>query len=178
MHFLPGFPHALQGARCVFCRRGRHRVFVTFHADDIRHQHGVMRSHRTTRFGDYRRMWQTIFFTRITNRPDDVVGVFIEAVVHRTVGLRTGAFIVHAQTAADVEALNIDAQLVQLNIETRGFTQRFNQLQYLSRRQAKLRFFPAGGLPFTRALRSQTCTHAQTRNDIQTFCFIQHNGNF
>lgn len=81
-----------------------------------------MRSHRTTRLGDYCRMWQTIFFTRITNRPDDVVGVFIEAVVHRTVGLRTGAFIVHAQTAADVEALNIDAQLVQLNIETRGFT--------------------------------------------------------
>ncbi len=167
-----------------------------------------MRSHRTTRFGDYRRMWQTIFFTRITNRPDDVVGVFIEAVVYGAVRLRTGAFIVHAQTAADVEALNIDAQLVQFHIETRGFTnacrdianirhlrtevevqqlqavetpgftQRFNQLQYLSRRQAKLRFFPAGGLPFTRALRSQTCTHAQTRNDIQTFCFIQHNGNF
>ena len=122
MHFLPGFPHALQGARCVFCRRGRHRVFVTFHADDIRHQHGVMRSHRTTRFGDYRRMWQTIFFTRITNRPDDVVGVFIEAVVYGAVRLRTGAFIVHAQTAADVEALNIDAQLVQFHIETRGFT--------------------------------------------------------
>ena len=208
MHFLPGFPHALQGARCVFCRRGRHRVFVTFHADDIRHQHGVMRSHRTTRFGDYRRMRQTVFFTRIANRPDNVVGVFIEAVVHRTVGLRTSTFIIHAQTSADVEALNIDAQLVQFHIETRGFTnacrdianirhlrtevevqqlqavetpgftQRFNQLQYLSRRQAKLRFFPAGGLPFTRALRSQTCTHAQTRNDIQTFCFIQHNGNF
>ena len=208
MHLLPGFPHALQRARRIFCRRGRHRVFVTFHADDIRHQHGVMRSHRTTRFGDYRRMRQTVFFTRITNRPDDVVGIFIEAVVYGAVRLRTGAFIVHAQTAADVEALNIDAQLVQLNIETRGFTnargdianirhlrtkvevqqlqavetpgftQGFNQLQYLSRRQAELRFFPAGGLPFTRALRSQTCTHAQTRNDIQTFCFIQHNGNF
>ena len=81
-----------------------------------------MRSHRTTRFGDYRRMRQTVFFTRIANRPDNVVGVFIEAVVHRTVGLRTSTFIIHAQTAADVEALNIDAQLVQFHIETRGFT--------------------------------------------------------
>jgi len=153
-------------------------------------------------------MWQTIFFTRITNRPDDVVGVFIEAVVYGAVRLRTGAFIVHAQTAADVEALNIDAQFVQFHIETRGFTnargdianirhlrtevevqqlqavetsgftQGFNQLQYLSRRQAELRFFPARRLPFARTLRRQTRAHAQTRNDIQTFCFIQHNGDF
>ncbi len=87
VHFLPGFPHALQCARRIFCGRGRHRVFVTFHADDIRHQHGMVRSHRTTRFGDYRRMRQAIFFTGIANRPDDVVGVFIEAIVHRTIGL-------------------------------------------------------------------------------------------
>ena len=122
VHLLPGFPHALQCARRIFCGRGRHRIFVTFHADDIRHQHGMVRSHRTARFGDYRRMRQTIFFTRITNCPDDVVGVFIEAIVYGAVRLRTGAFIVHAQTAADVEALNIDAQLVQFHIETRRFT--------------------------------------------------------
>ena len=66
-------------------------------------------------------MRQTVFFTRITNRPDDVVGIFIEAVVYGAVRLRTGAFIVHAQTA-DVEALNIDAQFVQFHIETRRFT--------------------------------------------------------
>ena len=149
-------------------------------------------------------MRQTVFFTRITNRPDDVVGIFIEAVVYGAVRLRTGAFIVHAQTAADVEALNIDAQLVQFHIETRRFTnacgdianirhlrtevevqqlqalkmaclaQNFDQLQHLGRCEAELGLLAAGGLPFTGALRGQTRTYAKARHHVQALGLFQY----
>ena len=82
----------------------------------------MVRGNRTARLGDYRRMRQTVFFTGIANSPDDVVGVFVQAVVYGTVRLRTGTFVIHAQTTAHVEALDIDAKLVQLNVETRRFT--------------------------------------------------------
>ncbi len=108
-----------------------------------------------------------MLFAGIANRPDDVIGIFVQAIVHRTVGLRAGTFIIHAQTAAHVETLNIHAQLMQLNIETRGLahagrdianvrhlrsqvevqqlqtvqtpsvTQGLHQLQHLRRRQAE-----------------------------------------
>ncbi|CGY00982.1 Uncharacterised protein [Salmonella enterica subsp. enterica serovar Typhi] len=108
-----------------------------------------------------------MLFAGIANRPDDVIGIFVQAIVHRTVGLRAGTFIIHAQTAAHVEALDINAQLMQLNIETRGLahagrdianvrhlrsqvevqqlqtvqtpsvTQGLHQLQHLRRRQAE-----------------------------------------
>ena len=97
---------------------------------------------------------------------------------------------------------------MQLNIETRRFThaggdianvshlrtevevqelqafqmpcraQNLNQLQNLRCRQAELRFFTAGRLPFTGALRGQTRTHAKARHDIQALGFFQHNGDF
>ena len=79
----------------------------------------------------------------------------------------------------DIRHLRTKVEMQQLQtIETPGFTQRFHQLQNLRCRQAKFGFFAAGGLPFARPLRSQTRTHAQTRNDVQTFGFIQHNGDF
>ncbi len=183
-------------------------MFATLNADNVRHQHGVVRGYRAAGLGDHRRVRQTVLFAGIANRPDNIVGVFVQAIVHRAIRLRAGTFIVHAQTAADVEALDINAQLVQLNVETRRlthaggdianvrhlwaevevqqlnavqtatFTQDFHQLQNLVGRQTELRFFTAGGLPFTGALRSQTRTHAKARDHVQTFCLFQHNGDF
>ena len=67
----------------------------------------------------------------------------------------------------------------QLNaVQTTAFAQNFHQLQYLVRRQAELGFFTTGGLPFTGTLRGQTRTHAQTRDHIQPFGFIQHDRDF
>lgn len=83
-------------------------------------------------------MRQTILFAGIANRPDDVVGVFVQAVVHRTVGLRTGALVVNAETAANVEALNIHAQLMQLNVETRGFTYAGGDIANIGHLRAKV----------------------------------------
>lgn len=79
----------------------------------------MVRGHRAARLGDHRRVRQAVLFTGIANRPDNVVRVFVQAVVHGAVGLRAGTFIVHAQAATHVKALNIDAELVQLNVETR-----------------------------------------------------------
>ncbi|SSL81682.1 Uncharacterised protein [Klebsiella pneumoniae] len=112
VHLQPGFPHALQRTRSVFRRRGRLGVFVTLNADDVGNQHGMVRGHRAAGLGDHRRVRQAILFAGIADRPDDIVGVFVQTVVHRAIGLRAGAFIVHAQAAADVEALNIDTQLM------------------------------------------------------------------
>ena len=67
-------------------------------------------------------MRQTVFFTGVANSPDDVVGVFVQTVVYGTVRLRTGTFVIYAQTTAHVEALDINAKLVQLNVETRRLT--------------------------------------------------------
>ena len=133
----------------------------------------MVRGDRATGFGDHRRVRQAVFFTGIADRPDDVVRVFVQAVVYRAVRLRAGPFVVHAEAAAHVEALNIHAKLVQLDVETRGFThaggdvanighlrtevevqqlnavqttalaQDFHQLQHLVCRQAELGFLAA-----------------------------------
>ncbi|CAH0214854.1 hypothetical protein SRABI106_01833 [Rahnella aquatilis] len=82
----------------------------------------MVRGHGAARLGDHRRVWQAMFVTGIADPPDDVVSVFIQAIVHRAVRLRTGAFVIHAQPPTHVEALNVDAQLVQFNVETRRLT--------------------------------------------------------
>ena len=122
MHLLPGFPHALQGTWRIVSRRRGFGVFTTLNADNVRYQHGMVRGYRAARLGDYRRMRQTVFFTGVANSPDDVVGVFVQTVVYGTVRLRTGTFVIYAQTTAHVEALDINAKLVQLNVETRRLT--------------------------------------------------------
>ncbi len=208
VHLLPGFPHALQGTWGIVCRRRRFGNFATLDADDVRDQHRMVRSNRAAGFGDHRRVRQAVLFTGIANRPDDVVGIFVQAVVHRAVGLRAGPFVVHAQAAAHVKALDVHAKLVQLNIETRrfahaggdvanirhlraevemqqlnavqttAFAQNFHQLQHLVRREAELGFFTAGGLPLPGTLRCQTRTHAKARDNVQTLGLFQHDRDF
>ena len=87
VHLLPGFPHTLQRTRRVLRRRGRFGVFVTFNADDVGDQHGVVSGHRAPGFGNHRRVRQAVLFTGIANRPDNVVSILVQAVVHRTVRL-------------------------------------------------------------------------------------------
>lgn len=151
----------------------------------------MVRGHGAARLGDHRRMFQPMLFAGIANRPDHIVGVFVQTVVDRAVRLRTGAFIIDAQTAADVEAFNIDAKLSQLNVETRRFAHasgdvanvshlraevevqqlqavetarvahNLYQLQHLRRRQAELRFFAAARLPLAGSLRRQARADAR-----------------
>ena len=208
VHLLPGFPHALQGTWSIVCRRRGFGDFATLNADDVRDQHRMVCSDRAAGFGDYRRVRQAVLFAGIANRPDDVVGIFVQAIVYRAVRLRAGPFVVHAQAAAHVKALNIHAELMQLNVETRGFThtsgdvanighlraevevqqlnavqttalaQNFHQLKHLVRREAKLGFFTAGRLPFTGTLRRQSRTHAKAWDHVQTLGLFQHDRDF
>lgn len=164
----------------------------------------MVRGHGAAGLGDHRRVRQAVFVTGIADTPNHVVGVFVQAVVHRAVGLRAGAFVVDAQAAAHVEALNVDAQLVQFNVkarrfahaggdianvgqlraqvemqqlqavETARFAQGFHQLQHLHRRQTELGFFAAARLPFAGALRRQARTHAQARHHVQPLSLFQH----
>ncbi len=207
VHLNPGFPHALQRAWGIVFRWRGFGVFVALDADDVRHQHRVVRGHRTPGLGDHRRVRQAVLFTRIANGPDNVVGVLVQAVVYGTVGLRAGPFVIHAQTAAHVKALDVHAQLVQLDVETgrltharrdiadvghlrtevevqeldavqaTTFTHDLHQLQNLVRREAEFGFLTAGGLPFTGALRGQTRTHAKTRHHVQALGLFQHDIN-
>ena len=204
VHLLPGFPHAEQRARRIRVGLGGLAELVALHADDVGDQHGVVRGHGAARFGDDRRVRQTMLLAGVADGPNYVVGVFVQAVVYRAVGLRAGAFIIDAQTAADVEAVDIDAQLRQLNVEARRFTHAggdianirhlraememqqlqavettrvahdLHQLQHLRRGKTELRFFAAAGLPFAGALRSQTGTDAETRHHVQTLRLFQH----
>ncbi|CCJ89762.1 hypothetical protein BN132_1690 [Cronobacter turicensis 564] len=153
-------------------------------------------------------MRQTVLFARVADSPDNVVRVFIQAIVDRAVRLRTRPFIIHAEAAAHVEALDIHAKLVQLHIEaggfahaggdiadvrhlgaqvevqqlqaiqTIGFAQHLNQLQHLRRRQAEFRFFAAGRLPFAGSLRGEARTHAEARDHVQALRFFQHDFDF
>ena len=82
----------------------------------------MVRGDRAARLGNDRRMRQVIFFASITDRPNDVVRILVQPVVNGTIRLRARPFVVHAQTAAHIEALNVHAELVQFHIETRRFT--------------------------------------------------------
>ncbi len=136
-----------------------------------------MRSHRTTRFGDYRRMRQT-FSSHASPIAQMMLLAYSLRRSLRSSQTANGCLHSPRPDRADVEALNIDAQLVQFHIETpdsrtpvaisRIFAiceprwsavvagcrdarlhAGFQPVAYLSRSQAELRFFPAGGLPFT-----------------------------
>ena len=74
-------------------------------AQDVDHQHRVVRDHRAARLGDDGRVGTPAGVADLLHREDDVVGVLLQGVVHRRgeVGLR--AVVVDAQAAADVEVL-------------------------------------------------------------------------
>ena len=55
---------------------------------------------------------------------DDVVGVFLEGVVHGRLEVRLRAVVVHAQTAADVHELQPGALLGELAVDARGLVER------------------------------------------------------
>src|SRR6266581_809559 len=51
---------------------------------------------------------------------DDVVGVFLEAIVGGAVESRAAAVVIHAQAAADVDVLEGETHLVELGVITGG----------------------------------------------------------
>src|SRR5690606_25548393 len=122
MHLPPGFPQVLQSTRRIVLRWCRFRILAAFNTDNIGNQHRMVRGYRPPRLGARRWMRQTVPCTGLTKRPDNVVRVLVQAVVYGAVRLRARSFVVHTQTAADVETLDVDAKLMQLDIEASRFT--------------------------------------------------------
>ena len=162
-------------------------------AQDVDHQHRVVRDDRAPRLGDDGRVRHAAGVADLLQREDDVVGVLLHRVVHRRreVGLR--AVVVDAQAAAHVEVLERRAQLDDLDEEAPRLAQRVldradrrdlaaevevqqleaaqqvvraqevDRLDHLARRQAELRAVAARGLPAPRALGRQLDAHADAR---------------
>ncbi len=135
---------------------------------------------------------------------DDVVGVFLQRVVHRRfeVGLRP--VVVDAETAADVHELQARALLGELAVDARRFVQRalddadvrdlaaevevqqleavlhaallqlLEAAQDLGDRQAELRAVAAGRLPAARAARRQLDAHADVRAHADLLRVLEH----
>ena len=55
---------------------------------------------------------------------DDVVGVFLERVIHARLEVGLRAVVVHAEAAADVDELEPGARLHQLRVDARRFVER------------------------------------------------------
>ncbi len=177
---------------------GRHAAFRRLlHFGHVDHQHRVVRGHRAAAFGDDARRGQAMLPAGVGQRLHDVAGVLVQAVVDRAVAARTGAFVVDAQAAADVDMGDARAQLGQLDevagrlahavgdvadvgdlrahvemqqaqaILQAGVAQVFPQIQHLARRQAELGLVTTAVLPFARAQRGQAHAHAQARLDAQ-----------
>src|SRR6266705_2776697 len=71
-------------------------------------------------FADDVRMRDLLGVANIGDVIDDVVGVFLECVVGGTVKSRPASIIIHAQAAADIEALDLETHFVEFGVKASG----------------------------------------------------------
>jgi len=185
--------------------RFRHAAFGgLLHFGDIGDQHRVVGGHRAAAFGDDARRGQRVLGAGFGQWLHDVAGVGVQPVVDRAEAARTGAFIVHAQAAADVDMADLGAQPRQLDevagglahavgdiahvgdlaahVEVQqvqavgvfGVAQALPQVQQLARRQPELGLVTAAVLPLARTQRGQTHAHADAGFHVQRLGLLQH----
>ena len=107
-------------------------------AEHVEDQHAVIGHHGSARFRNDRRVRHTFLVADSLDAEDDVVGVFLQRVVHRRfeIGLRT--VVVDAEAAADVEVLQPGAGFVQFNENACRFGQGFLHLANIGDLAAKV----------------------------------------
>ena len=98
----------------------------------IDYQHRMMCSQGASALGDDARLRQVIFDAHIHERRHRVVDIFLYGIVHRVLAHRgAGAVIVHAQTAANIDKIDVEAHLEELYIELHRLTQGSLDAAYL-----------------------------------------------
>ena len=170
------------------------------HVED---QHAVVGGHRATALGHDGRMFDARIVAHRLDVIDDVVGVFLQRVVHGRLEVRLRTVVVHAETAADVQVLQARALLGELAVDARRLVQgvlddpdvgdlaaemEVEQLeavfhpallqlvepaQDFGDGQAELRAVAAGRLPAARAARRQLDAHADVRPHADLFGVLQ-----
>src|SRR5947209_6784677 len=88
-------------------------------AEDLDDQNAMVRDHCATALADDVRMADLLGVADISHIINDVVGVFLEGVIGRTVEGGAAAIIVHAQAAADIYEFDLETHLVKLGIKAR-----------------------------------------------------------
>ena len=179
--------------------RGRAERFPAHAAGRIHridHQHRVMRGQRPAGLGHDVRMRQAGIVAHLLQRPDHVVGVFLQGIVHRGLGAGERAVVVHAQAAAHVHVFDGRAQPPELHVKPRRLVHRLlhpadarhlradvkvqqpqrieharipqarHGLDDLRRRKPELRAVPARILPLALARGRQLAPQSNQRPDI------------
>ena len=163
----------------------------------------MVRHHGASALRHDRRVRHAGIVTHRLDVIDDVVGVFLERVVHARFEVRLRAVVVHAQAAADVQVLQPGARARQLRVHAGGLVQRrlhdadvgnlaaevkvqeleavlhaeplqvLESLQDLRNRQPELRPVAAGRLPSAAAPRGQLHAHADHRPHAHLLRVVQ-----
>ena len=116
-------PQILNDARLIFIWRregaGTGRLLAVDHVGD---QHGVVRGHGATGFGNDIRVWQIQFVTQLPQAMHHVVGVFLHRVIDGAETARARAFVIDAQATADIDGIQWHLQVAQLRVVTCDLT--------------------------------------------------------
>ena len=84
-------------------------------------QHRMMRDNGAPAFADNRRMRDSFGVANVDDVPDDVVRVFLERVIGRTVKVAARSIVIDAEPAADVEITKFVSKFGELCVKARGF---------------------------------------------------------
>ena len=93
-------------------------------AQDVEDEDAVVRDDRAAALGDDGRVFHAGVVADRLDVVDDVVGVFLERVVHARLEVGLRAVVVHAKTATDVDVFEAGAFLRQLGVDPGGLVQR------------------------------------------------------
>jgi hypothetical protein len=86
-------------------------------ADNLDHQHAVMRDNRPPAFADDLRMGHLLLVANLRDVKDHVVGVFAQGVVGRAVRGRPAPVVIHAQPAAHIQGFDGEAHFEKFGVK-------------------------------------------------------------
>ena len=85
---------------------------------DVHDEHRVVGGQRASALSDDVGVLEAVLVAGIHERIDRIVDILLDAVIHRVAAAAgTRAVVVHAQSAADVDIVHVEAQLGELHIE-------------------------------------------------------------
>ena len=104
---------------------GRHVGFPhARHAQYVEHEHAVIGGDGAPALGDDCRMRDSYFVAHVLNVIDDIVGVFLQRIVHAGFEVGLGPVVVDAQPAADVQVAQAGAGARQVHVHPHGLVDR------------------------------------------------------
>src|SRR5437899_5976813 len=93
-------------------------------AENLHDQNAMMRDHGAAALADEVRMANLLGVADIGDIINDVIGVFLERIIGRTVEGGAAAIIVHAQAAAHINEFDLETHLAKLGVKARRLLNR------------------------------------------------------